>query len=182
MLVQTPGLRLPASLSTVISAWPPLLGCPCLRVSLHHTHPAQLGSLPRLVHRQIPCQSAISGRRNSKPLGAWGRMDTCTSPCTYPFSTRPKAESLCCSPETVTSLLTDYIPIQNKFKKEKKKHWMRTDIYVLYFNIKWFSEILWRGYDGWITVIIHDWLSESRAWRGLFYNNIPKLSLTLNRW
>ena len=111
VLVQTPGLRLPASLSTVTSVWPSFLGCPCLHVSLRHTHPAQRGSLPRLVHRQIPRQSAVSERRNSKPLGAWGRMDTCTC----------MAESLCCSPETVTSLLTDYIPIQNKFKKEKKK-------------------------------------------------------------
>ena len=36
--------------------------------------------------------------------GVWGRTDT--SMC--------MAESLCCSPETVTTLLTSYTPIQNK--------------------------------------------------------------------
>ena len=46
--------------------------------------------------------------------GVWGRMDTriCI------------AESLCYSPETTTTLLTGYTPIQNKklkFEKKKKK-------------------------------------------------------------
>jgi len=34
----------------------------------------------------------------------WGRMDTCLG----------MAESLCCPLETVTTLLIDYTPIQNK--------------------------------------------------------------------
>ena len=33
----------------------------------------------------------------------WGRMDTCLC----------MAESLCCPPETITTLLTDCTPIQN---------------------------------------------------------------------
>ena len=36
--------------------------------------------------------------------GVWGRMDTCMS----------MAESLHCLPETVTTLLIGYTPIQNK--------------------------------------------------------------------
>ena len=36
--------------------------------------------------------------------GVWGRMDTCVY----------MAESLCCSPETTTTLLVGYTPIQNK--------------------------------------------------------------------
>ena len=43
--------------------------------------------------------------------GVGGRMDTCVC----------MAESLCCSPETVTTLLTGYIPIQNNKLKKKKK-------------------------------------------------------------
>ena len=44
----------------------------------------------------------------------WGRMDTCVC----------MAESLCYSPETTTTLLIGYTPIQNekfKVKKEKKQ-------------------------------------------------------------
>ena len=44
--------------------------------------------------------------------GGWGRMDTCIC----------MAESLFCSPETITTLLIGYTTIQNKvFKKLKKK-------------------------------------------------------------
>ena len=43
--------------------------------------------------------------------GVWGRMDTCVR----------MAESLCCSPETVTTLLIGYTPIQNKVKKKQNK-------------------------------------------------------------
>ena len=39
--------------------------------------------------------------------GVWGRMDTCIC----------MAESLCCSSETITTLLTGYTPIQNKKRK-----------------------------------------------------------------
>ena len=43
--------------------------------------------------------------------GVWGRGDTCVC----------LAESLCCSPETITALLTGYIPIQNKKAKKKNQ-------------------------------------------------------------
>ena len=44
--------------------------------------------------------------------GVWGRMDTCVS----------MAESLFCSPETITTLLIGYTPIQsNKYKKKRKE-------------------------------------------------------------
>ena len=44
--------------------------------------------------------------------GVWGRMDI--GIC--------MAESLSCSPETITTLLIGYTPIQNKkFKRKKKK-------------------------------------------------------------
>ena len=44
--------------------------------------------------------------------GVWERMDTCIY----------VAESLHCSSETITTLLIDYTPIQNK-KLKKKKMW-----------------------------------------------------------
>ena len=56
--------------------------------------------------------------------GVWGRMDTCIC----------MAKSLCCSPETITTLLISYTPIQNtKFKvwgKEgkKKKQMVMSDV------------------------------------------------------
>ena len=40
--------------------------------------------------------------------GTWGRMDTCV------------AESLHCPPDTITTLLISYTPIQNKNLKKKK--------------------------------------------------------------
>ena len=42
--------------------------------------------------------------------GVWGRMNTCIC----------MAESLCCSPETITTLLIGYTPIKNKKLKKKK--------------------------------------------------------------
>ena len=49
---------------------------------------------------------SLDGRR------VWGRTDTCIC----------MAESLCCSPETTTTLLIGYTPIQNKkFKVWGKK-------------------------------------------------------------
>ena len=42
---------------------------------------------------------------------AWGQMDTCI--CT--------AEPLCCTPETITTLLTGYTSKQNEKLKLKKK-------------------------------------------------------------
>ena len=43
--------------------------------------------------------------------GVWRRMDTCIC----------MAEALHCSPETITTLLISYTPIQNKKFKRKKK-------------------------------------------------------------
>ena len=43
--------------------------------------------------------------------GVWGRKDTCIC----------LAESLGCLPETITTLLTDYTPLQNK---KLKKHFL----------------------------------------------------------
>ena len=48
---------------------------------------------------------------NMDERGIWGRMNTCMS----------VAESLHCSPETITTLLIVYTPIQNK--KFFKKAW-----------------------------------------------------------
>ena len=46
-----------------------------------------------------------------------GRMDTCMC----------MAESLCCSPETITTLLIGCIPIHNKkLQKKKKKRYHKT--------------------------------------------------------
>ena len=46
--------------------------------------------------------SMLCGRLDGRRV--WGRMDTCTC----------MAESLCCSPETITTLLIGCTPIQNK--------------------------------------------------------------------
>ena len=43
--------------------------------------------------------------------GVWGRMDTCIC----------MPESLLCSPEAITTLLTGYTPIKKKLKKERAK-------------------------------------------------------------
>ena len=62
--------------------------------------------------------------------GVWGRMGMCTC----------MAESLCCPPETTTTLLIGYIPIQNKkFKVQGKKILMtnyNTDALLLY-GLNW---------------------------------------------
>ena len=44
-------------------------------------------------------------------MGGVGRMDTCIC----------MAESLCCPPETITTLLISYTPTQNKNLKKKKR-------------------------------------------------------------
>ena len=60
--------------------------------------------------------------------GVWGRMDSCI--CT--------AESLHCSPETITILLTGYARVQNVFGVIKKKNTIKkvkrqhTSLYWLY--------------------------------------------------
>ena len=55
---------------------------------------------PTVYHREL-C-SVLCGSLDGR--GIWGRMDTCIC----------MAESLCCLPETITTLLISYIPIQNK--------------------------------------------------------------------
>ena len=49
--------------------------------------------------------------------GVWGRMDTCIY----------MAESLQCSPETITTLLIGYTLIQNK---KKIKNWQNNSVYL----------------------------------------------------
>ena len=52
--------------------------------------------------------------------GVWGRMDTCICICirmyVYVYIDRQidMAESFCCSPEIITTLLIGYMPMQNK--------------------------------------------------------------------
>ena len=60
-----------------------------------------------MAHRALSmlCGS-LDGRR------VWGRMDSCIY----------MAESLSCSLQTITTLLIDYTPIQNKKLKKKKKN------------------------------------------------------------
>ena len=43
--------------------------------------------------------------------GVWGRMGVCIC----------MAETCCCPPETITTLLISYTPIQNKTFSENKK-------------------------------------------------------------
>ena len=57
--------------------------------------------------------SVLCGRLDGS--GVWGRMDTCTSISIC------VAESLCCSPGTITILLISYTPIQNKFFKKRRE-------------------------------------------------------------
>ena len=62
---------------------------------------------PTLKHSELCSMSCGSLERR----GVWGRMDTWTC----------MVESLCCSPETITTLLISYTPIRNKmFKKQNK--------------------------------------------------------------
>ena len=65
------------------------------------------GSNPGLLHcRQIPYHLSHQG-------SLWGRMETYIC----------MAESLCCSPETITVLLIGYIPIQNR-----RRQWQPTPV------------------------------------------------------
>ena len=60
---------------------------------------------PTTEHRAL-C-STLCGSLDGR--GAWGRMDACIC----------MAESLNCPPETSTTLLLSYTPIQNKKSKNK---------------------------------------------------------------
>ena len=63
---------------------------------------------PAVQHREL-C-SVLCGSLDEK--GAWGRMDTCI--CV--------AKSLCCPPETITTLLIGYTPIQKVLKNNLKRY------------------------------------------------------------
>jgi len=60
--------------------------------------------------------------------GVWRRIDTCIC----------MAEALHCSPETITTLLISYTPIQNKKFKRKKRQQI-----ILHINIESFLTILY---------------------------------------
>ena len=62
---------------------------------------------PAIEHRELcsMLRGCLDGRR------VWGRIDTCMC----------MAESLPYSLETITTLLIDYTPVQNKKVKKKKK-------------------------------------------------------------
>ena len=75
---------------------------PCsLCLPLHFPQPFWPFTSPKKQVKLVLC-SMLCGSLDGR--GVWGRMDT--SVC--------MAESLCCSPETITTLLTGYTPIQNK--------------------------------------------------------------------
>ena len=61
---------------------------------------------PTVYHREL-C-SMLCGILDGR--GVWGRMDTCVSICV--------AESLCCSPETITTVLVGRTP-NTKLKVKK---------------------------------------------------------------
>ena len=58
------------------------------------------------------------GQRNPVGYSPQGRKE---SDMTEQLHFMRVAESLCCSPETITALLNSYTPIQNKKKKKLKK-------------------------------------------------------------
>ena len=59
--------------------------------------------------------------------GIWGRMDTCIC----------MAESLCSSPETITTLLTGYTSIQNKKLKNKQNKTKWKNIFKDHKGLGW---------------------------------------------
>ena len=95
--------------------------CINIRTILSKKH---LEDLPTVEHRKL-C-SVLCGSLDGR--GVWRRMDTCIC----------MAESLCCSLETVTTLLIGYTPIQNKKFKNKwinnflKGNWRSCDMCFFY--------------------------------------------------
>ena len=80
------------------------LGWTCTRCYISNGWPKG----PTVYHREL-C-SMLRGSLDGRAV--WGRMDTCVC----------MAESLHCLPETITTLLIGYTPVQNKkFIKKKKK-------------------------------------------------------------
>ena len=73
-----------------------------------HTAIFKMNNQQGLIVQHMEVCSMLCGSLN----GDWGRMDTCIY----------MAESLCCSPKTVTALLISYMSIQIKsfFLKKKK--------------------------------------------------------------
>ena len=63
-------------------------------------------------------------------MGVWKRMDTCIY----------MAESLCCPPETITTLLIGYMLIQNK--KLKNKGWVSAIHWPILYLSKYLSTYL----------------------------------------
>ena len=63
--------------------------------------------------------------------GIWGTMDTCIC----------MAESPPCSPETITTLLISYTPIQNVFGVKKKKKLSRPIVYPLSLLLSTYSHL-----------------------------------------
>ena len=62
---------------------------------------------PTVQHRDL--RSVLCGSLGGR--GVWGRMDTCIC----------MTESLCCTPEAITTLLIGYTPVQNKSLKRKSE-------------------------------------------------------------
>ena len=70
----------------------------------------------KMVNKQRPICTAHGTLPNViwQPGRKWGLIENASCIC--------MAESLCCSPETITMLLTGYAPMQDKkFKRKKKK-------------------------------------------------------------
>ena len=64
--------------------------------------------------------------------GVWRRMDACIS----------MAESLCCPPESITTLLIGYVPIENK--NLKKENTILSPLNYLCFFVKdWLTILVW---------------------------------------
>ena len=89
-----------------------------------------------LYLRWIPNKDLLSSTGNSaqRYVTAWmgaefgGRMDTCIG----------MAESLCCPPETITTLLTGYTPIQNKkfnLKRERERALLAINVCPVLFYV-----------------------------------------------
>ena len=72
---------------------------------------------PIILHMEL--YSVLYARLNGS--GVWGRMDTCIC----------MAKSLCCPPETITTLLISYTPIENEKSKKETNPPNILPLYVL---------------------------------------------------
>ena len=83
---------------------------------------------PTVKHREVYsmlCDS-LDGR------GVWGRMDAWIS----------MAESLCYPPETITTLLIGYVPIENKNLKKENTILFPLN-YLCFFMKDWLTILVW---------------------------------------